>query len=149
MYGGVLESFGRPGSRIIDGTEMLEILLSVYCVILHARRMTLRLGLGVLLRKALRAQLRDVRPKIRELSLGDVAWTNLWIFGNVLARMRPFSSIGRKLMRYLRLAGMRAVGSYEFHLLDHVKRPIVTFDQTLFAKIDEEIFGHPELRRAG
>lgn len=148
MYENLTQSLISGGNRIVDSTELLDILLSIYCIVLFVDRMTRRLGLGALLGKVLRMQLSDARSKIKSIRLDDVDWTNLWIFSHVLLRERRFSKIGKRLSRYLRLARMRAVGSHEFNLLDHIKRPITTFDQTLFTRIDTEILDLNRPRRA-
>jgi len=132
-------AFNDTQNRILERSELLNNLLSVYYMLIHFNKVH-NLGLSTKLDKCMSKHLAFTKNKLSTMRLFDEEWGSLTFFSDYLRKQGSYPKHQRRLAAYLKLAGYRYVREHDLHLLDHIKRPIVTFRQGVFTDLDKQIF---------
>lgn len=140
----------REGSITTYPDKVTVNLLSIWLLLLQRNKGD-RLGLRALLDEVANQALASLRMAAKaRLDVSATDRFNLLVVCRFLEARRLYPTLRRWLRNATsRLARIDPFDGFDnFEALTHIRRPLVTFDSTLFARWDEEIFG-PRGRRDG
>ena len=134
-----LLSYKDKQNRIFERSELLNNLLDLYYILIHLDSVH-NLELSLDLNNYINKQLGLTKANLSNIRLSDSEWGSLMLFSEYLAKQELYSKIQKTMSALLRVAGYRYVGEHDLHLLNHIKRPIVTFREDVFTNLDKQRF---------